>query len=265
MNEEFTTNADEPLMEKQTSTPQQPEDSTNTQHLTDGKYVFTTFGWMLVFYVPSLILSLFVGIYAGAFLEIPNIETWIVDGDVTAMLGIGVAIVTLPVVYWATNQTPVTDKLAMLGLRSSTGSSQLITWGIVTAVFIGIWWMINATLEIETPQFMVGLKETTDYVWLLFIAICIVAPIFEEIVFRGFMYGRLEHTPIGKLGALLITSVVFTFIHGQYNAIELTMVFSLALLMGYSRMKTGNLFVPIFIHMFNNTVSMVTLYMFEVV
>ncbi|WP_185967989.1 CPBP family intramembrane glutamic endopeptidase [Thalassotalea sp. PS06] len=265
MNEEFTTNADEPLMEKQTFTHQEPEDSANTQLLTKGKYVFTTFGWMLVFYVPSLILSLFVGIYAGAFLEIPDIETWIVDGDVTAMLGIGVAIVTLPVVYWAINLTPVTDKLALIGLRSSTGASQLLTWGIVTAVFIGIWWVINATIEIETPQFMVGLKETTDNIWLLFFAICIVAPIFEEIVFRGFMFGRLENTPIGKWGTLLITSLVFTLIHGQYNAIELTMVFSLALLLGYSRMKTGNLYVPTFIHMFNNTVSMVTLYMFEVV
>ncbi|WP_394176547.1 CPBP family intramembrane glutamic endopeptidase [Thalassotalea litorea] len=239
--------------------------STAQEHLTEHKYIFTTLGWMALLYIPTLLLSIVVGIYAGAVLNITDINAWIMDGDVTAMMGIGMAIVTLPWVFYAAYRTPVPDKNALLGLQSGPSAKQLLHWALVTAVFIGIWWTVNATLEIETPEFMVGLKATTDNIWLLFLAICIVAPVFEEIVFRGFMFGRLEHTALGKSGTVLITATIFTLIHGQYNALELTMVFSLALLLGYSRLKTGNVYVPIFIHMLNNTVSMVTLYMFEVV
>ncbi|TLU67111.1 CPBP family intramembrane metalloprotease [Thalassotalea litorea] len=265
MNDKLMKDLPESKMENEQSEANQTPSLEYAEHLTEHKYIFTTMGWMALLYIPTLILSIAVSIYAGAVLKVEDMNSWFMDGDVTALLGIGMAIVTLPFVFYATSTTPVTDKNRLLGLQPSIAPKQLLSWGLITAGFICVWWGVNATLEIETPEFMVGLKATTDNVWLLFLAICIVAPIFEEILFRGFMFGRLEHTAIGKWGTLLITSLVFTFIHGQYNAVELTMVFSLALLLGYSRLKTGNIYVPIFIHMLNNTVSMVTLYLFEVV
>ncbi|TKB44002.1 CPBP family intramembrane glutamic endopeptidase [Thalassotalea mangrovi] len=232
-------------------------------YLNKPRFFFTTFAWMLVLYLPGLLLSLFVAFFATTLWQVDDLQHWLGDGDIVAVLGIALALVTLPVVYWATQKTPVTNKLTLLGLEQNLHFSQLARWALITLAFIACWWAINTLLAIDTPLFMLHLKATTDHIWLLLLAICLVAPLFEEVVFRGFMFGRLQYSVAGKWGAVLLTSVVFTLIHGQYNTLELTMVFSLAILLGYARLKTGNLYVPIAIHMLNNTVSMISLYWFD--
>ena len=96
---------------------------------------------------------------------------------------------------------------------------------------------------------------------LLILAIGIVGPIFEEVFFRGFLFKHLEIKWGGAM-AVLFTSIIFTIVHVQYNLIILGLVlFPMALLLGYARLKTKSLMPPIIIHCFNNILTvLVTMY-----
>tara|TARA_B100001250_G_scaffold362343_1_gene340982 strand:+ start:756 stop:1706 length:951 start_codon:yes stop_codon:yes gene_type:complete len=96
---------------------------------------------------------------------------------------------------------------------------------------------------------------------LLILAIGIVGPIFEEIFFRGFLFKHLE-IKWGGVMAVLFTSIIFTIVHLQYNLVILGLVlFPMAILLGYARLKTKSLMPPIIIHCINNIITvLVTMY-----
>jgi membrane protease YdiL (CAAX protease family) len=64
---------------------------------------------------------------------------------------------------------------------------------------------------------MLELFEDPDALWILGAFGVLVAPAIEEIVFRGFLFSGLEHIH-GTGVALVVTSVVFSLVHGsQYG------------------------------------------------
>lgn len=97
-----------------------------------------------------------------------------------------------------------------------------------------------------------------------FLAFVFLGPVIEELVFRGYLFQALRHSRLGLWGTLILTSVLFTAIHGyQYPWITLLHVFAFSLLLGMARKKTGSLYVPIALHMLNNAVAMTVLLYFD--
>lgn len=82
-----------------------------------------------------------------------------------------------------------------------------------------------------------------------FIAACIIAPIFEELTFRGFaLRGLQKH---GKILALTVSSILFGLVHGNpFHAIS---AFCAGLILGYVTMEYS-LVWSIALHMVNNLV-----------
>ncbi len=71
--------------------------------------------------------------------------------------------------------------------------------------------------ELDQPSPMLELFANRDGLWLLGIYGILVAPCVEEMVFRGFLFDPLERYH-GPLVALLVTSAVFSLLHGaQYS------------------------------------------------
>jgi membrane protease YdiL (CAAX protease family) len=110
---------------------------------------------------------------------------------------------------------------------------------------------------------MINIYNTTDYLFLLFIAVVIAAPFFEELIFRGFIFKGLASSPLGVIVTIIITSVLFTLIHaGQYDINILVILFPLAIILGVSRYSSGGIYLPIYLHFINNLYSSVTMYLF---
>ncbi|MEM3399927.1 MAG: type II CAAX endopeptidase family protein [Candidatus Micrarchaeia archaeon] len=85
----------------------------------------------------------------------------------------------------------------------------------------------------------------------------IIAPISEEVFFRGFLM------PI--LGVFL-SSLIFAIAHIQYGSVgEIVGAFAIGLLLCYLYKKTGSIIAPIFAHATINTVSFVALYLSKTV
>lgn len=112
-------------------------------------------------------------------------------------------------------------------------------------------------IVIDTPpQELVTILRETDSVQLLtvaFILAVFLAPISEELVFRGAIYRFLKGR-IHPLAALTGTSLLFAFIH--FNIHSFLALFTLGMLLGRSYERTGSIVTPILYHACFNLTTM---------
>ena len=88
------------------------------------------------------------------------------------------------------------------------------------------------------------------------LGVVVLGPLFEEVLFRGFLFKGLEKSFLGGKGAVFITALVFSCIHVQYGFwVIFFMLFPMALLLGYARLKSKSLFLPIILHSINNLIT----------
>jgi uncharacterized protein len=87
---------------------------------------------------------------------------------------------------------------------------------------------------------------------LFFIAVVIVAPISEEIAFRGFLFRGLSASWLGVSGAMILTSAAWAGMHVQYDAITLAQIFLIGLLLGWIRWASGSTLLTIMLHVLAN-------------
>src|SRR4051794_31538235 len=87
---------------------------------------------------------------------------------------------------------------------------------------------------------------------LFFLAVVIVAPVSEEIAFRGFLFRGLSASWVGVSGALIATSAAWTAMHVQYDTFTLAQIFCIGLLLGWIRWASGSTLLTIVLHMLAN-------------
>jgi len=93
-----------------------------------------------------------------------------------------------------------------------------------------------------------GLTSQLEFI-LAFISLVIIAPFAEELLFRGYLFGKLrKHAPVWV--AVLITSLLFAIVHFQWNVgID---VFALSIVLCLLRVVSGSLWPSIMLHMLKN-------------
>lgn len=86
------------------------------------------------------------------------------------------------------------------------------------------------------------------------LAVVILAPIFEEILFRGFiLHAFLLWAPAQRLACSLMTSIIFALLHTQYAHLQTLIALTvLSLLLCAARLISGGLKLPMYLHMLNN-------------
>lgn len=88
-----------------------------------------------------------------------------------------------------------------------------------------------------------------------FISVAIIAPIVEEVFFRGLIYTRLK-SGMNKIAAALISSLLFGVMHGEIIWMLIGFMSGLALVWIFE--KTKSLLGCIAVHIANNTLSQLT-------
>lgn len=146
----------------------------------------------------------------------------------------------------------------------------IIAFPLVVFVNQGLDWIITNVLHIQQlpEQLAVQfLKMTFGYPLLLVLAvlsIIVLAPLVEEILFRGFLQSFIRQH-LGNKQAIFITSVLFAFFHysPEQGIANLTIVGSLfvfSLFLGFVYEKRGSLWSPIALHSLFNAVNVANLY-----
>jgi len=105
------------------------------------------------------------------------------------------------------------------------------------------------------PPFMSATYATGNSVWMIWVAVIIAGPLFEESFFRGFLFKGLESSFMGPIGAVLVAASFWAAIHMQYDLYEMGIIFCLGLLLGAARVFTGSLLVPLGLHAAANLVA----------
>ena len=87
---------------------------------------------------------------------------------------------------------------------------------------------------------------------LAFMTLVILAPLAEEVLFRGYLYGRLKGYVPAVLAAIA-TSLLFAVAHGQWN-VGLD-VFALSLFLCGLRSLTGSIWAGVLVHVIKNALA----------
>lgn len=90
---------------------------------------------------------------------------------------------------------------------------------------------------------------------LFFFAVIIVAPITEEIAFRGFLFRGLSSSWLGVAGTIVVTSAAWAAMHVQYDLIQVAQIFLVGLLLGWLRWASGSTLLVIGLHMLANLIA----------
>lgn len=117
---------------------------------------------------------------------------------------------------------------------------------------------IGATLSgQETPEFMTETFRTARDAGLLplyFFSFSVLAPVQEELFFRGFLYRGLS-AAIGPWVTIVATSVVWSLIHLQYDWFYLGEIFILGIAFGWLRKRSGSTILTMLLHGAMNTLA----------
>ena len=84
--------------------------------------------------------------------------------------------------------------------------------------------------------------------WLVLIAAGLGAPIAEECLFRGLVYGALRRTPLGIAGAAAATALTWAFLHAHYSVYGIAAITLIGIYLALVRERTGTLLTPIVCH-----------------
>ncbi|MFX3673521.1 MAG: lysostaphin resistance A-like protein [Paenisporosarcina sp.] len=98
------------------------------------------------------------------------------------------------------------------------------------------------------------LPENRLYLAFTLISIAIIGPIAEEFIFRGVLLKRMM-LKTSMWGGIIISSLLFGILHADIIGATLFGVVASLLYL-----KTSNLFVPILLHIFNNSLAVIWMY-----
>ena len=154
------------------------------------------------------------------------------------------------------------DPVALFGLKRLT--LQKAGWALVSLVVAlpAIYLSYSVSMAFSGPdaapqplvQFFTSAKSTPlDRALLIFTAV-VVAPLGEEIIFRGYIYGVARRFA-GRWAAAIFSALLFAAIHAHIPALAPLAVLALALTFVYE--STGSLWAPILMHATFNAITLI--------
>jgi membrane protease YdiL (CAAX protease family) len=184
----------------------------------------------------------------------------VVSSGLTISLSVITGLPAVAAVLWIAIRIKGASFADYLALRSFSWADLAI--GVVGLFVLVMGWdaVSRATGREVEPGFMGDVLKTAQEdgaVWLLVFAFCVAAPITEEFFARGFLYRGWSESFLRVPGAIILSSLVWTSLHLQYNWYFLGEVFSIGLLLGYLRYRSNSTWLTIILHGLNNLAAVV--------
>tara|TARA_Y100000310_G_scaffold286082_1_gene309971 strand:- start:8224 stop:8976 length:753 start_codon:yes stop_codon:yes gene_type:complete len=206
----------------------------------------------------TIAMTVYVGRYYGDVSagELANLMTVLqFNGTVLSICNVATLIVCSSAVLGIVRLKKHSSIRYYLGLHSVSFSA------------IGFWFLVIVALIIASdlltfllgkpivPEFMSAVYRSADSLWMLWLALIVAAPVFEELFFRGFLMAGLRSSFVGPIGAILISSLLWAATHLQYDLYGMVTVFVIGLVLGTARIRTGSVLLTMGMHSFMNLVA----------
>lgn len=128
----------------------------------------------------------------------------------------------------------------------------VIATALTTVMSIFTWFNAGEAQDVGFSYFIAGFDRV-----IAMIALVIIAPLAEEIIMRGWLYGKLR-SKLKIIPAILLVSVLFGLLHGQWNVAVST--FALSIVLCGLREITGTIWSGVLLHMLSNGIAFYLLY-----
>jgi len=107
----------------------------------------------------------------------------------------------------------------------------------------------------EPPTLVGGVDGTADIIY-MGIAIVIIAPFIEELLFRGYLFDQIRKKA-SPMVAILSTALLFALVH--FSIATMIPIFIMGVIMGVLRERTGSIIPSLLFHSLNNLFALVIL------
>jgi len=177
-----------------------------------------------------------------------------------------VGIMTCGIIEWIRNRRVVDlfglrelslPKIVVISILGGVASMLICAWAVgefSTSYLEGIF----GELEVQEPVKMFQESSSIVHLSLTILMACVAAPVVEEFLFRGYMYGTLRRLTNPVFAAVIIGGL-FAVVHGNLPALLPLWVFSILLCLAYE--MTHCLWVPVGMHVFFNAANIVLMLM----
>lgn len=137
----------------------------------------------------------------------------------------------------------------------------LLVAGGLTALFsLFPWFNASEAQDVGFNYYVTGIDRM-----IAFVVLVVIAPVAEEIIFRGWLYGKLRNTILNKYSNIVsiivstfLVSLVFGVVHLQWNVG--VNVFAMSIVLCTLREITGTIYSGILLHMLKNGIAFYLLY-----
>ena len=221
--------------------------------------VFYTACCVVFFSIIIPLLAVFIFFITGlGSLVLDNVSTFEQfesNPSVTFVVSLISLFLIVPLLKYSLYSSIRTQIMARLAIRS-VHLCPFFCVLIAVFVYMVVEYYLAEYLMVEAPNFMLEMQAQTNNLLdksLLFFSVVVIAPIFEEVIFRGVAFYRLQQTVLGVSGAVIIPSLIFTFLHGQYDQADIfVLLFVFSCFMGGIRSLSGNIWYCVLGHMIIN-------------
>jgi uncharacterized protein len=132
-------------------------------------------------------------------------------------------------------------------------------------LILGIACLTVLIVVVEAMESLLGIDGGSKYVEatyraarlagmlpMLWLATVVVAPIAEELLFRGFLHRGWAPSWLGVSGTIVLTSALWAALHQQYHWFGILCIFLMGLIFGWARQRSGSTTLTIMLHALNN-------------
>jgi membrane protease YdiL (CAAX protease family) len=228
----------------------------------DGKKL----GWKDVLLIVGVVFYVVAAFFVGALLARVGFflifgQGW--SGDTVKLLSSQVVADILAVILVVVVPGKVFKKLQLK--KQELGIKGGVMWRDIGLAIVGFVaymavWIAVGMLMTAVPWFDVNEAQDLGFAGLFgtaerlagFVVLVVLVPIFEEVLFRGWMFGMLRKKLGFWLTAILV-SLAFAMLHGQVNVG--VNVFIMSMMMCFLREKTGTIYAAIILHSLKNLLA----------
>lgn len=224
------------------------------------KFVGTTLWGLFIFaamFVGQLLVVAYFLLRNRASLDYDTFKALLSSG-LTISLSVIMGLPAVLGAIWIATRRARMPFAEYLALRGTSWRNFLIGAAALLVLIFGWDFLSRMVGRDATPGFMLDVLKSAQAdgaLWLLVLAFCIAAPVTEEFFVRGFLYRGWSESFLGPAGAVVLSSLVWTAMHMQYNWFFLGEVFSIGLLLGYLRYRSNSTWLTVAVHGLNNLLA----------
>ncbi len=149
-----------------------------------------------------------------------------------------------------------------LELKAIGPKSVLMVLGVfVAAVALSV--AVSLLFKTQGDDIFSNAYRNTPWPVFFWLAVVVIGPVYEEVLFRGFLFAGLQQSRLGIAGTIVVTGLAFALLHSaQYESAIIAQIYVLGILLGLVRWKTGSLWSSILLHAVWNLMQMIIMTFF---